>query len=75
MSEIRTDARRPPQTWGNCPNFAALGRVRTVGDRKVCTVRYTFDERIEDGLCCARALGYLRDIVEGREMPLALAAG
>jgi hypothetical protein len=27
MSEIRTDARRPPQTGGNCPNFAALGRV------------------------------------------------
>lgn len=61
--------------WGNCPIFAALGRVRTVGDRKVCTVRYTFDERIEDGLYCARALGHLRDIVEGWEAPRALAAG
>ncbi len=61
--------------WGNCPIFAALGRVRTVGDRKVCTVRYTFDERIEDGLYCARALEHLRTIVETWEAPLALAAG
>jgi hypothetical protein len=54
--------------WGNCPIFAALGRVRTVeraGEvRKVATVKYTFDERIEDGLYCARALEHLRDIVE-----------
>lgn len=50
--------------WGNCPIFAALGRVRVVGDRRVCTVRYTFDERIEDGLYCARALEHLRSIVE-----------
>jgi hypothetical protein len=50
--------------WGNCPIFAALGRVRVVGDRRLCTVRYTFDERIEDGLYCARALECLREHVE-----------
>jgi hypothetical protein len=54
--------------WGNCPIFAALGRVREVeknGEvRKVVTVRYNFDERIEDGLYCARALDHLRGIVE-----------
>ena len=55
--------------WGNCPIFAALGRVReeTRGGerRKDVTVRYNFDERIEDGLYCARALDHLRGIIEG----------
>jgi hypothetical protein len=55
--------------WGNCPIFAALGRVRDVTERgepkKLVTVRYNFDERIEDGLYCARALDYLRDVLEG----------
>jgi hypothetical protein len=55
--------------WGNCPIFAALGRVREVEregvKRKVCTVKYTFDERIEDGLYCARSLEHLKSIVEG----------
>jgi hypothetical protein len=54
--------------WGNCPIFATLGRVREVSDRgepkKMITVRYNFDERIEDGLYCARALDYLRNILE-----------
>lgn len=54
--------------WGNCPIFAAIGRVHEEerdGVRKsVCTVRYTFDERIEDGLYCARALQHLQAIVE-----------
>jgi hypothetical protein len=54
--------------WGNCPIFAAVGRVREVErdgqTRKVCTVKYTFDERIEDGLYCARSLDGLRAIVE-----------
>ncbi len=55
--------------WGNCPIFAALGRVRQGSERgapkKVVTVRYNFDERIEDGLYCARALDHLRGIIEG----------
>jgi hypothetical protein len=54
--------------WGNCPIFAAVGRVREeVRDgqvRQLCCVRYTFDERIEDGLYCARAIEHLRTIVE-----------
>lgn len=54
--------------WGNCPIFAALGRVREVergGElRKVCTVKYAFDERIEDGLYCARSLELLREHLE-----------
>jgi hypothetical protein len=54
--------------WGNCPIFAAIGRVREVvregATRKVCTVKYTFDERIEDGLYCARSLEHLKGIIE-----------
>ncbi|NUO48071.1 MAG: hypothetical protein HOV80_04360 [Polyangiaceae bacterium] len=55
--------------WGNCPIFAALGRIREEtrrGEpRKIVIVRYNFDERIEDGLYCARALDHLREIIEG----------
>ena len=54
--------------WGNCPIFAALGRVHEIERdgrrRKVCTVRWTFDERIEDGLYCARSLERLKEMVE-----------
>ncbi len=65
--------------WGNCPIFAAVGRVREESSangetRKLVTVRYTFDERIEDGLYCARALGHLKNIVETWEVPAVSAA-
>ncbi|MFK7990548.1 MAG: 2-oxo acid dehydrogenase subunit E2 [Sandaracinaceae bacterium] len=50
--------------WGNCPIFAAIGRIRDEGERKVCTVKYTFDERIEDGLYCARSLERLQRMIE-----------
>jgi hypothetical protein len=54
--------------WGNCPIFATMGRIREVqrdgATRKVCTVKYNFDERIEDGLYCARALELLRERIE-----------
>jgi hypothetical protein len=50
--------------WGNCPFFAAIGRTRDVvtpeGTRKMCSIKYTFDERIEDGLYCAKALELLK---------------
>ncbi len=54
--------------WGNCPFFAALGKVKAVetpkGPRPVCSVRYTFDERIEDGLYCASGLELVKRCVE-----------
>ncbi|MBL8678658.1 MAG: hypothetical protein JNK05_05810 [Myxococcales bacterium] len=55
--------------WGNCPIFAVVGRVHDEvqpdgSTRKFVMVRYTFDERIEDGLYCARALDRLRKRVE-----------
>ena len=48
---------------GNCPLFVTIGRV--VGT--TVTLRYTYDERIEDGLYCARALELLRARVEDPE--------
>lgn len=54
--------------WGNCPFFAAIGKTRTVrtegGPRQVVTIRYAFDERIDDGLSCARSLELLQRRVE-----------
>ena len=54
---------------GNCPLFVTIGkieRVPVVGDgdaieaRDVVRLKWSFDERIEDGLYCARALELLR---------------
>jgi hypothetical protein len=45
---------------GNCPLFVTVGRV-TDG---TLLMRYTFDERVEDGMYCARALDLFRQRVE-----------
>ena len=59
--------------YGNIPLFAALGRSKmvpvadengVVSSKKVCTIKYTFDERIEDGLYCAHSLELLRTMIE-----------
>lgn len=54
--------------YGNIPFFAVIGRTHEThtpeGTKRTCTVKYTFDERIEDGLYCARALELLRERVE-----------
>ena len=59
--------------YGNIPLFAALGRSKLVPvvdengaitSRKICSVKYTFDERIEDGLYCAHSLELLRTMIE-----------
>lgn len=58
--------------YGNCPLFVTIGKVEqrsTVGDDGVVTrrpilgLKYTYDERIEDGLYCARALDLLETFV------------
>jgi len=45
---------------GNCPLFVTVGQV---ADHSLL-LRYTFDERVEDGHYCARALDLLRARVE-----------
>jgi hypothetical protein len=58
---------------GNCPLFVTVGRVGpapfvdgagAVGARPSLLLRYTFDERIEDGYYCAQSLAILRQRLE-----------
>lgn len=59
--------------YGNIPLFIGAGQAKpevvpgedgTPVVRDVMTLRYTFDERIEDGLYCLKALDLLRDVLE-----------
>lgn len=53
---------------GNCPIFCVIGRIAEgpTGRRQV-TLKYTYDERVEDGLYCARTLERLRERLEHPE--------
>jgi hypothetical protein len=62
--------------YGTIPVFATIGRLHrapvvlsdgTVGSREVFAMRYTYDERIEDGFYAARALEYLHELLEAPE--------
>jgi hypothetical protein len=69
---------------GNCPIFIAMGRVRaenrleadgTVSERKLLRLRYSFDDRVADGVYMGKALDYIKGFVEKPgelETPLAL---
>ncbi len=46
--------------YGNCPLFVTIG---TISANQTVTFRYTYDERIEDGFYCARALDMLRNLI------------
>jgi hypothetical protein len=71
---------------GNCSIFCAIGKVRkeryiAPGEklevRDVVKVTYTYDDRITDGIYCARAIDMVRDLVENPEkleLPLELTA-
>jgi hypothetical protein len=50
--------------WGNCPLFATLGRIEKDGNRTVAIVKFSYDERVEDGLYAARSLEKFRAYVE-----------
>jgi hypothetical protein len=53
---------------GNCPIFCVIGRVKPGREgARVATLKFTYDERIEDGLYCARALDRLRELIERPE--------
>lgn len=57
---------------GTCPLFVTIGRISEVpavvdgklATRPELTIRYSFDERVEDGLYCAASLEILRQRVE-----------
>jgi hypothetical protein len=59
--------------YGNCPIFLMVGQAQkelVPGDddqpvvKELAALKYTFDERVEDGLYCLKALDALRGIVE-----------
>jgi hypothetical protein len=59
--------------YGSCPVFTMMGQSKpevVVGDdgqatvKELATLRYTFDERVEDGLYCLKALEMLREVLE-----------
>ena len=59
--------------YGTIPIFVTLGRVHrapvvladgSVGSRETFTLRYTYDERVEDGFYAARALERLQACLE-----------
>jgi hypothetical protein len=54
--------------YGTIPIFCVVGRIKP-GPRKrrIVTFKYTFDERVEDGLYCARSLELLRDLLANPE--------
>lgn len=53
---------------GNCPVFCVIGRIAPdASGRRHVTLKYTYDERIEDGLYCARSIEKLRERLENPE--------
>jgi hypothetical protein len=74
LGSIRLDAAfHHNYEWGNIPIFVTIGQTKevpfvkpdgTLGVRKELLLRWTLDERIEDGLYCARALELVRTRLE-----------
>ncbi|MDR0323430.1 MAG: 2-oxo acid dehydrogenase subunit E2 [Treponema sp.] len=61
---------------GNCGIFCAIGKIRkenilktdgTVETRDKVKITFTYDDRITDGIYCARGIDILRDLVENPE--------
>ncbi len=53
---------------GTCPLFCVMGRIREGTDgRRRMTLKWTYDERVEDGFYCARATERLRELLEKPE--------
>ena len=61
---------------GNCGIFCAIGKIRkenslmqdgTVETRDMVKITFTFDDRITDGIYCARAVDMVRSLVENPE--------
>jgi hypothetical protein len=57
--------------YGTCSIFAVVGQVHTRYDGKqVMTLKYTYDERIEDGLYAAITLNGVRERIENPKLLL-----
>jgi hypothetical protein len=50
--------------YGNVSIFGVVGRVQAGADgRRRVELKWSYDERIEDGLYCARSLDVLRELL------------
>jgi 2-oxoacid dehydrogenases acyltransferase (catalytic domain) len=58
---------------GNCPIFMAMGRVKvqnrieadgSVSERKLLRLRYSFDDRVTDGVYMGKTLNLIRSFIE-----------
>jgi len=53
---------------GNCPLFCVVGRIKQdASGTPIVTLKWSYDERVEDGLYCARTLERLRELIENPE--------
>lgn len=50
--------------YGNIPIFCAIGRIDDAAGVPYATLRFTYDERVEDGFYAAKALELLKGYVE-----------
>ncbi|MEN8181184.1 MAG: hypothetical protein ABFS46_01470 [Myxococcota bacterium] len=54
--------------YGNVPLFCVIGRVREAEDgQRRAIFKWSFDERVEDGLYCARGLEHLQELLSHPE--------
>lgn len=54
--------------YGTCSHFAVVGCVHERWDgKRIINVKYNYDERVEDGLYAAKALGLIKEWIEKPE--------
>lgn len=54
--------------YGTIPIFCVIGRIKPgANGGRVVTLKFSYDERVEDGLYCARALDIIREQIESPE--------
>jgi hypothetical protein len=53
---------------GTCPVFCVIGRIHEGPDgRRRTVLKWSYDERTEDGLYCAAGLERIRELIESPE--------
>lgn len=54
--------------YGTIPIFCVMGRIKPgPGNDRILTLKFSYDERVEDGLYCARSLDIIRELIESPE--------
>ncbi len=54
--------------YGSIPIFCVVGRVKPDDrGRRTVTLKWSYDERVEDGLYCARSLDIIRELIAAPE--------